>query len=88
MVTDAISALGLNEGQHKIGQLNVEIRDGKAYIAGTDTLCGSVATMIECVHILMKATGENLFCVVFKLIHAMLIGLPLWKSFLGYVWCS
>lgn len=53
-----MSALGLNEGQHKIGQMNVEIRDGKAYVAGTNTLCGSVATMIECVHILMKATGK------------------------------
>ncbi|KAJ8964045.1 hypothetical protein NQ314_005186 [Rhamnusium bicolor] len=57
LVTDAISALGLNEGKHKIGQMNVEIRDRKAYVAGTNTLCGSIATMIECVQLFMKATG-------------------------------
>lgn len=61
LVTDAMSAWGLNEGQHKIGQMNVEIRDGRAYIAGTDTLCGSVASMIECVQILIKATGNNFY---------------------------
>ncbi|KAF7287261.1 hypothetical protein GWI33_002077 [Rhynchophorus ferrugineus] len=57
MVTDAISAAGLNEGQHKIGQLDIEIRDNKAFIAGTNTLCGSIATMSECVRNFMKATG-------------------------------
>lgn len=76
-----MSALGLHEGQHKIGQMNVEIRDRKAYVAGTNTLCGSVATMIECVHILMKATGIyflilrslKLLSIVEKLYHIICI---------------
>lgn len=58
LVSDAISALGLKEGQHNIGQMKVEIRDGQAYIAETNTLCGSVASMIECVKFLIKATGK------------------------------
>lgn len=49
MVTDAISAMGLEEGTHRIGQYNIEVRDHKAYIAGTTTLCGSIAPMDECV---------------------------------------
>lgn len=57
-MTDAISALGLHSGQHKIGQLNIEVRDNKAFIAGTSTLCGSIASMIECVKVLIKSTGN------------------------------
>lgn len=57
MVTDAISALGLEEGKHTIGQFEVEIREGKAFVAGTNTLCGSIATMTECVKIFKEATG-------------------------------
>lgn len=57
-MTDAISAMGLNEGQHKVGQMDIEVRDNKAYIAGTNTLCGSIASMIQCVQIFMQATGK------------------------------
>lgn len=62
IVTDAISAMGLEEGRHHIGQFNIEIRDRKAYIAGTDTLCGSIATMNECVKLFLKATGKQVVC--------------------------
>ncbi|CAH1981198.1 unnamed protein product [Acanthoscelides obtectus] len=58
LVTDAISALGLYEGEHKIGPLNMEIRDQKAYIQGTDTIAGSMASMIECIQFFMSATGS------------------------------
>ncbi|XP_035734323.1 N-acetylglucosamine-6-phosphate deacetylase-like isoform X1 [Vespa mandarinia] len=57
LVTDAISALGLKEGVHQLGQLDIEVRKGRAYIAGTNTLCGSVAEMSECVRIFKEATG-------------------------------
>ncbi|XP_020802147.1 N-acetylglucosamine-6-phosphate deacetylase [Drosophila serrata] len=56
LVTDAISALGLEEGVHHIGQLPLEVKQGKAFIAGTETLCGSIAPMDECVRIFKKAT--------------------------------
>jgi len=58
LVTDAISALGLEEGVHHIGQLPLQVKQGKAFIAGTETLCGSIAPMDECVRIFQKATGE------------------------------
>lgn len=60
LVTDAISAMGLEEGTHHIGQMAIEVRQGKAYIAGTDTLCGSIASMNECIKVFLKATGEKI----------------------------
>ncbi|CAL1689559.1 unnamed protein product [Lasius platythorax] len=57
LVTDAISALGLEEGIHQLGQFKIEIRKGCAYIAGTDTLCGSIAEMSKCVRHFKDATG-------------------------------
>jgi len=50
--------MGLHEGTHYVGQMCVEIRGGCAFIAGTNTLCGSIATMIECVRNLKSATGK------------------------------
>ena len=40
IVTDAVPAMGLGAGTHHIGQQKVEIKDGRAVIAGTNTLCG------------------------------------------------
>ncbi|KAG5676211.1 hypothetical protein PVAND_006060 [Polypedilum vanderplanki] len=57
IVTDAISAMGLEEGTHRIGQYTIEVRDHKAFIAGTNTLCGSIAPMDECVRIFKAATN-------------------------------
>lgn len=57
LVTDAISAMGLEGGTHHIGQLAIEVRDSKAYIVGTNTLCGCIATMNQCVQIFKEATA-------------------------------
>lgn len=57
-VTDAISALGLEPGKkHKLGEQFIEICDSKAFIAGTETLCGSIATMSQCVRNLNAVTN-------------------------------
>jgi N-acetylglucosamine-6-phosphate deacetylase len=56
LVTDAISALGLEEGTHQLGQFAVEVKGGRAVVAGTETLCGSIANMNQCVQFFMKAT--------------------------------
>lgn len=61
LVTDAISALGLKDGIHKLGQLEIEVRHSRAYIAGTDTLCGSIANMSECVQFFKEASGNFIF---------------------------
>ncbi|KAL3878307.1 hypothetical protein ACJMK2_030670 [Sinanodonta woodiana] len=54
LVTDAISAMGLPSGVHHIGSQKIEICGKRAVIAGTNTLCGSIATMNLCVKHLNK----------------------------------
>lgn len=56
LVTDAMSAMGLESGHHFIGDMEVEIKDNRAFIAGTSTLCGSIATMEFCVKQFKKGT--------------------------------
>lgn len=58
LVTDAISALGLEEGRHNIGTQEIEVKCSRAYIAGTTTLCGSISSMNECVQIFKKETSK------------------------------
>jgi N-acetylglucosamine-6-phosphate deacetylase len=68
LVTDAISAMGLEDNTvHHCGNQSIEIvRDPEnngmrsAYLQGTRTLCGSVATIDDCVRNLCKATGCSL----------------------------
>jgi len=45
LVTDAICAMGFKDGKYKFGQQEIEVRGSEAYVAGTSTLTGSVATM-------------------------------------------
>ena len=45
LVTDAMAAAGMADGDYRIGPLEVEVSDGVAHLAGTDTIAGSTATM-------------------------------------------
>ncbi|KAJ1995453.1 N-acetyl-glucosamine-6-phosphate deacetylase [Coemansia umbellata] len=57
LVTDAMGAMGLPDGQYKLGNMSVDVgpmEDIKgnpraAIIQGTSTLAGSIVTLIECV---------------------------------------
>uniref|UniRef100_A0A8D8SFI7 N-acetylglucosamine-6-phosphate deacetylase n=1 Tax=Cacopsylla melanoneura TaxID=428564 RepID=A0A8D8SFI7_9HEMI len=60
IVTDAISALGLDEGTHFLGEKKIEIKNNCAYIAGTSTLCGSITPFNACVQHFMKSTRCSL----------------------------
>lgn len=44
LVTDAMSATGMPDGNYKLGELDVRVKDGKCII-GEDTLAGSTLTM-------------------------------------------
>ncbi|XP_077984138.1 N-acetylglucosamine-6-phosphate deacetylase-like [Glandiceps talaboti] len=61
VVTDAIAAMGLQSGHYHLGTQDIEVKDsteGKmAVVSGTETLCGSVATMDVCVRHFRKTTG-------------------------------
>ena len=45
LVTDAMAAAGRPDGDYLLGPLAVEVADGVATLAGTDTIAGSTATM-------------------------------------------
>ncbi|MCE5294450.1 MAG: N-acetylglucosamine-6-phosphate deacetylase [Chlamydiales bacterium] len=41
LISDATEALGLIDGAYKLGTLDIEVRQGQIYLAGTQTLAGS-----------------------------------------------
>lgn len=45
LITDAMAGAGLPDGRYRLGYLPVDVRDGGAYLAGTDAIAGSTMTM-------------------------------------------
>lgn len=65
LVTDAMSAAGMPEGRYKLGDLDVDVADGRAMLAGdlergAHTLAGSVLTMDRAVANLQHFTGASI----------------------------
>ena len=58
LVTDGMSATGMPDGVYMLGDMEVEVRDGRCTSDGT--LAGSVLTLDTGVQNLMKFTGANL----------------------------
>lgn len=44
LVTDALAAAGMTDGEYELGGLDVEVRDGVARLAGGGSIAGSTAT--------------------------------------------
>lgn len=49
LVTDAMAAAGCADGEYMLGGLGVEVRDGIAHVAGTDTIAGSTLVLADAV---------------------------------------
>ena len=66
LVTDAMTAMGLGNGTHSLGNMSVDIQGDRATLSGTDTLAGSVVSMNTCVQRFRQFTGcsigEALLC--------------------------
>ena len=65
LVTDAMSAAGMPDGRYKLGELDVDVADGRAMLAGdfergAHTLAGSVLTLDRAVANLRQFTGATL----------------------------
>jgi N-acetylglucosamine-6-phosphate deacetylase len=58
LVTDGISATGMPDGTYMLGDMEVEVRDGRCTSNGT--LAGSVLTLDRAVQNLMEFTGTTL----------------------------
>ena len=61
LVTDAILAMGYKDGKYQFGQQEIEVRGDQAWVAGTSTLTGSVATMQRSVTKFLKYVAKGLF---------------------------
>ncbi|MDA5147524.1 N-acetylglucosamine-6-phosphate deacetylase [Streptomyces sp. AD681] len=57
LVTDAMAAAGLGDGDYAFADRRVEVRDGIARLAGTDRIAGSTAFLADCVRHLVTAVG-------------------------------
>lgn len=56
LVTDAMAATGMADGRYHLGPLAVDVVNGVASLAGTDTIAGSTATMD---HVFRCAVGSS-----------------------------
>lgn len=59
LVTDAMSATGMPDGNYRLGELDVRVKDGKCII-GEDTLAGSTLTMDRAVRNFAEFTGVDI----------------------------
>jgi len=57
LVTDAMAAAGMADGAYRLGSLAVDVIDGVAKVAGTDTIAGSTATMDHVVRYAVENSG-------------------------------
>lgn len=55
LVTDAMAAAASAPGRYRLGTLDVDVADGRAYVAGTTTLAGSTLTMDRAVEVCLAA---------------------------------
>lgn len=88
LVTDAVSALGLQDGIHYIGRMAIEVRNSSAYVANSNplTLCGSIASMNKCIQIFKQATNcSTVYALEAATLHpAKAIGIEKYKGTLNF----
>lgn len=60
LVTDAMAAAAAADGDYRLGRLVVEVRDGVARLAGSDTIAGSTLTMAAAVRYAVRDVGLSL----------------------------
>lgn len=59
LVTDAMSAAGLGDGEYQLGGLAVHVRSGRPVLHGTDTLAGSTLTLDRAVEVVSEAGVDH-----------------------------
>ncbi|GGT78145.1 N-acetylglucosamine-6-phosphate deacetylase [Actinomadura citrea] len=47
LITDAMAAAGMGDGDYRLGVMDVEVRDGRAVLAGGTSIAGSTITMAD-----------------------------------------
>uniref|UniRef100_A0AAY4CFP8 N-acetylglucosamine-6-phosphate deacetylase n=1 Tax=Denticeps clupeoides TaxID=299321 RepID=A0AAY4CFP8_9TELE len=80
LVTDAVPAMGLPAGCHSLGQQEIHIDGLHAYVAGTTTLSGSIATMDMCVRHFRDASDFVVLDESFTVRETYIAGQQVWKK--------
>ena len=95
LITDAMAAAGMPEGEYALGALRVHVADGRALLAedlrnGKETLAGSVLTMDRAVHILTRYTQDDLAAISLAATHtpAAMLGQPQLTELRAGAWCN
>jgi N-acetylglucosamine-6-phosphate deacetylase len=57
LITDAMAAAGMTDGAYTLGPLDVEVRDGVARVAGTETIAGGTTTMDQVFRFAVEHSG-------------------------------
>lgn len=57
LITDAMAATGMADGAYTLGAMDVEVVDGIARVAGTNTIAGSTATMDQAFRFAVTNSG-------------------------------
>ncbi|WP_010273479.1 N-acetylglucosamine-6-phosphate deacetylase [Paenibacillus senegalensis] len=60
LITDAMSAAGLGNGQYSLGGLAVTVKDGKATLTEGNSLAGSTLTMISAFRYVINVVGVDI----------------------------
>ena len=60
LITDAMVAAGVGDGEYTLGSLTVQVRDGEARLADGDSLAGSTLTMDNALRNAVKLAGVPL----------------------------
>ncbi|MBR7831460.1 N-acetylglucosamine-6-phosphate deacetylase [Actinospica sp. MGRD01-02] len=60
LITDAMVAAGMGDGEYRLGALTVQVRDGEARLADGDSLAGSTLTMDSALRNAVRLAGVPL----------------------------
>ena len=60
LVTDAMAASGMPEGDYTLGGQDVVVADGTARLAGDGSIAGGVATLLDVVRFVVRQAGVPL----------------------------
>ena len=56
-ISDSMMAAGLEDGIYELGGLAVEVKDKRAHLVNSDTIAGSVCSLMDCVRTAVQEVG-------------------------------
>ena len=60
LISDSLRAAGMPDGLYELGGQTIQKRGSRAVLAGSDTLAGSVSTLLDCLRFVVREAGVPL----------------------------